>query len=67
MVCASPASPAARRRRWHRQFLALLPQIGIHAKIAFRHLNPEARAEMVEEVVYFCLCKGYARMGGSMC
>ncbi|MGO9109783.1 MAG: hypothetical protein ACLP9L_11165 [Thermoguttaceae bacterium] len=49
MVCASP-SPAP-RRRWHRQFLALLPQIVTHAKIAFRHLKPEARAEMVEEVV----------------
>ena len=50
MVCASPASPAP-RRRWHRQFHALLPQIVTHAKIAFRHLKPEARAEMVQEVV----------------
>ena len=41
MVCASP-SPAP-RRRWHRQFLALLPQNIIRAKIAFRHLKPEAR------------------------
>jgi hypothetical protein len=49
MVCASPAP--APRRRWHRQFLALLPQIVTHAKIAFRHLKPEARAEMVQEVV----------------
>ena len=47
----SAASPAPRRRRWHRQFLALLPQIVTHAKIAFRHLNPELRAEMVQEVV----------------
>jgi hypothetical protein len=49
MVCASPAP--APRRRWHRQFLALLPQIVTHAKIAFRHLKPELRAEMVQEVV----------------
>ncbi len=49
MVCASPFP--APRRRWHRQFLALLPQIVTHAKIAFRHLNPELRAEMVQEVV----------------
>ena len=49
MVCASPAP--APRRRWHRQFLALLPQIIIRAKIAFRHLKPEARSEMVQEVV----------------
>jgi hypothetical protein len=46
----SAASPAP-RRRWHRQFLALLPQIIIRAKIAFRHLKPEARAEAVQEVV----------------
>jgi hypothetical protein len=47
MVTAAPAS----RRCWHHQFLALLPQIVTRAKIAFRHLKPEARAEMVEEVV----------------
>ncbi len=49
MVCASPAP--APRRRWHRQFLALLSQIVTHAKIAFRNLKPEARAEIVQEVV----------------
>ena len=49
MICSAPAP--APRRRWHRQFLALLPQIVTHAKIAFRHLTPEARAEMVQEVV----------------
>ena len=50
MVSAASPAPAP-RRRWHRQFLALLPQIIIRAKIAFRHLKPEARAEMVQEVV----------------
>ena len=50
----SAASPAP-RRRWHKQFLALLPQIIILAKIAFRHLKPEARAEAVQEVVCQCL------------
>ena len=49
MVCASPCP--APRRRWHRQFLALLPQIVTRARIAFRHLKPEARAEAVQEVV----------------
>ncbi len=49
MVCASPAP--APRRRWHRQFLALLPQIITQAKIAFRHLKSEAKAEMIQEVV----------------
>ena len=47
MVSASPALG----RRWHRQFLVFLPQIVIRAKIAFRHLKPEGRAEMVQEVV----------------
>jgi len=49
MVCSSPAP--APRRRWHRQFLTLLPQIVTQAKIAFRTLKPDARAEMVQEVV----------------
>ena len=38
----SAASPPP-RRRWHRQFLALLPQIVTRAKIAFREL--EARSQ----------------------
>jgi hypothetical protein len=59
MVCASPAP--APRRRWHRQFLALLPQIVVRAKIAFRHLKPEARAEMVQEVVCNAL-QAFARL-----
>src|SRR5271166_3936630 len=50
MVSLASHAPAP-RRRWHRQFLALLPQIVTHAKVAFRHLKPEARAEMVHEVV----------------
>ena len=37
--------------RWHQPFLKMLPAIHRHARIAFRHLDPEARAEMVEEVV----------------
>jgi hypothetical protein len=58
----SVASPApAPRRRWHRQFLRLLPQIIIRAKIAFRHLKPEARAEMVQEVVCNAL-QAFARL-----
>ena len=49
MVCASPAP--APRRRWHKAFLAMLPAIIRHAKVAFRHLKPEAKAEAVQEVV----------------
>ncbi len=49
MVCSSP-SPAP-RRRWHRQFLALLPQIVQHAKFAFRHLRGEARQDAIQETI----------------
>jgi hypothetical protein len=49
MVCASPAP--APRRRWHRQFLALLPQIVQHAKFAFRHLRGEARQDAIQETI----------------
>jgi len=36
---------------WHAQFLAMLPAIKTHAKIAFRHLGPEAREEAIQETV----------------
>lgn len=35
---------------WHNLFLAMLPAITTHAKIAFRHLAPEDREEAVQEV-----------------
>ena len=37
--------------RWHQPFLKMLPAIQRQARLAFRHLDAEARAEMVEEVV----------------
>lgn len=46
---------------WHPAFLAMLPIIARHAKIAFRHLNPEARQEAVQEVVCNA-CQAYARL-----
>ena len=49
MVCA--LAPPAPRRRWHRQFLALLPQIVQHAKFAFRHLRGEARQDAIQETI----------------
>ena len=49
MVCASPAP--APRRRWHRQFLALLPQIVTHAKIAWRHVRGQDRQDKIQETV----------------
>ena len=36
---------------WHAGFLAMLPAIRRHLKVEFRHLDPEARAEAVQEGV----------------
>lgn len=36
---------------WHAGFLQLLPAIRQHAQIEFRHLDPEARQEAVQEIV----------------
>ena len=47
--------------RWHKKFLSMLPQITAHAKFAFRHLKPEARGEMVQEVVCNAL-KAFVRL-----
>jgi hypothetical protein len=46
---AAPASPAP--SGWHRKFLVMLPAILTHARVAFRYLKPEARAEAVAECV----------------
>ena len=60
ITTACPASPAP-RRRWHNAFLGMLPAILTHAKFAFRHLKPEARAEAVQEVVCNAL-KAFVRL-----
>ena len=49
MVCASPAP--APRRRWHAQFLAMLPAIIQHAKVAFRHVRGQDRQDKIQETV----------------
>ncbi len=36
---------------WHAGFHAKLPIIARHAKVAFRHLDPEARAEAVQKTI----------------
>jgi hypothetical protein len=46
---------------WHAQFVVMLPAITTHAKIAFRHLDAENRAEMVQEVVCNACC-AFARL-----
>lgn len=43
---ARPAAPA-----WQERFLAMLPAIQTHARLAFRHLKPEARDDATQEVV----------------
>jgi hypothetical protein len=41
---------------WHAKFLEMLPAIVRHARISFRYLAPEARAEAVQEVVCNACC-----------
>jgi hypothetical protein len=36
--------------KYHKQFLKMLPRIRLHARIAFRGLDPEARQEAVQDV-----------------
>jgi hypothetical protein len=47
-MSATPAPTP--RRRWHRQFLAMLPAIVTHAKIAFRHVRGQDRDDKIQEV-----------------
>jgi hypothetical protein len=56
MVSATCAAP-----QWHTAFLAMLPAIVTHARISFRHLDPEAREEAVQEVVCNA-CRAFARL-----
>ncbi|MDZ4821421.1 MAG: hypothetical protein SGJ20_20860 [Planctomycetota bacterium] len=51
MIAIAPKSRKQSVPRWHKQFLAMLPLIRRHAAVSFRHLDPEARAEAVQEVV----------------
>ena len=44
---AKPQSLSA----WQASFLAMLPAIVTHARVAFRRLDPDAKAEAVQEVV----------------
>ena len=46
---------------WHSAFLAMMPTIATHARIAFSHLDPEARAEAVAECIANALV-AYARL-----
>ena len=47
--------------KWHAPFLRMLPAIRTHARVAFRHLDPEAREEAVQEVIANA-CRAYKRL-----
>ena len=51
IAIAKPRSPKRSVPRWHKKFLAMLPLIRRHAAVSFRHLDPEARSEAVQEVI----------------
>ena len=51
MPSVSAACPAPRRRRWHKVFMAMLPQIVSHAKYSFRRLRGEARQDAIQETI----------------
>lgn len=46
---------------WHAAFMAMVPAIETHAKLAFRDLDAEAREEAVQETVCNACC-AYARL-----
>jgi hypothetical protein len=61
IAIAKPSRSKKSQPAWHEGFLAMLPAIERHAKIAFRHLDAEAREEMVQEVICNA-CRAYARL-----
>jgi len=42
---------AVKAPAWHSAFLEMLPAIQRHARISFRHLDAEAREDLVQEVI----------------
>ncbi len=55
-ACCKKSPPA-----WHAGFETMLPAIETCARVAFRHLKPEARAEAVQETICNA-CQAYARL-----
>ena len=51
IAIAKVSAPKRSVPRWHKKFLAMLPLIRRHAAVSFRQLDPEARAEAIQEVV----------------
>jgi len=50
------APPSTSKPAWHQVFVGMLPAIVTHARISFRHLRPDARAEAIQEVVCNACC-----------
>jgi hypothetical protein len=51
-ICESSAmSRRVSRPKWHKVFLGMLPKIVSYARTAFKHRDPEAREDLVQEVV----------------
>jgi hypothetical protein len=53
--------PRAAKVSWQERFLAMLPAIQTHARVAFGHLDPEACEDALQEVVANCLV-AFARL-----
>ena len=61
MIRTVSASSSKSTPGWHATFLKLLPAIRLHARISFRHLDPEAREEAVQSVICNA-CAAIARL-----
>jgi len=46
---------------WHVDFEAMIPTIETHARISFRHLDPDAQEEAIQEAICNA-CRAYARL-----
>ncbi len=53
--------PKSATPAWHEVFLKLAPAIEIHARLSFRHLRPEGRAELVQNALCNA-CAAVARL-----
>ena len=55
------SQPTSTVPAWYTGFVKILPAIARYAKIAFRHLRPEAREEAVQEAICNACC-AFARL-----
>ena len=55
------STPKSATSNWHELFLRMLPVIRRHARISFRHLKPESRAEAIQNAICNA-CAAIARL-----